>query len=196
MDIITLDAEGLVEWQSQNMEGKRYEYDLVDGDLVLDIGAYRGEFASLIASIYHGVKIICFEPTGHCPDFHNPHIVTVHKAASDFNGHIEMGGDYLYTSVFTKKGSRSFPSVDISNYCRDFKEISLCKINIEGGEYDLLYHMCITGMTPKIKNLQVQFHKVEGLDWEKRYETISKMLEPTHAIEWRVPFVWESWKRK
>ena len=82
---------------------------------------------------------------------------------------------------------------DITKYLR--QEIAVCKMNIEGGEYQLLDYIIETGTIKNIKNLQVQFHLVKGYDSEKCYKLIAKRLGQTHKITWRYPFVWESWKR-
>lgn len=171
----------LKEWQEKDMEHLRYEYDLKLDDLVLDIGSYRREFADEIARRY-GCKVECFDALDN-------------RAAWTFNGQLEMGGQYYYTSAYDKSGpTQKYDCVDIAPFLK--KEIALLKMNIEGGEYDLLdyiYYQCsFTG----IKNLQIQFHHVEGREWEISYAAIAHKLAYTHELTWRVPFVWENWRRK
>ena len=83
--------------------------------------------------------------------------------------------------------------MDIAKYLQS--EVALCKINIEGGEYELLQYIISKGLMKNIKNLQVQFHYIEGKDCEKMYSVIEGLLSLTHRQTWRFPFVWENWER-
>ena len=75
------------------------------------------------------------------------------------------------------------------------KKIDLIKINIEGGEYDLLDHILEIGFVENIENLQIQFHNfVENSD--SRMETIQTKLSQTHKPTYQYKYVWENWKRK
>lgn len=197
MDRITLSQEGLKLWQENQMESRRYNYpDIKPEDLVVDIGAYRGEFAEAIQQKYN-CNVICFEPTSHIRGMkENVKTKIVNAAAGDHYGKINMGGDYLYTSIFTEEGSQQYDCVELARELDPWTEIALCKINIEGSEYNLLHHIVDSCLIQKIKNLQVQFHYVEGLDCEKYYQILSFGLSVTHRLSWRVPFVWENWVKK
>lgn len=74
-------------------------------------------------------------------------------------------------------------------------EIDLIKINIEGGEYDLVPRIIETGIINKCRIIRIQFH-----DWIPDAFTmrkkIVKQLAKTHDVEWSYPMVWESWIRK
>jgi hypothetical protein len=74
-------------------------------------------------------------------------------------------------------------------------EIDLMKINIEGGEYDLLDRIVNTGVVKQIKNIQVQFHDFVP-NAEKRMPNIQEKLSLTHELTYQYLFVWENWKRK
>lgn len=74
--------------------------------------------------------------------------------------------------------------------------VDLMKINIEGGEYNLLEKMISSGLISKVDNLQIQFHDIKALDSENRMKKIWLALEKTHMVTWKFrPFVWENWKR-
>lgn len=45
MSKISLNTEQLAIWQEQNLEYKRYEYDIKTGEVVIDLGAYQGEWS-------------------------------------------------------------------------------------------------------------------------------------------------------
>lgn len=178
--MVTL-GPALAEWQEKNMEHLRYEYDLSPDDTVLDIGSYHREFANEIIRRY-GCHVECFDALDN-------------RAAWTFDGTIKMGGQYYYTSIFDKRSAQQeFRCVNLAPFLK--KEIALLKMNIEGGEYRLMCYIIFLHLAPNVKNFQVQFHQVEGLDYEKDYQQIAESLSDTHELTWRVPFVWENWRRK
>lgn len=189
---VTLNEESQSAWQSQNLEHLRYEYDLKPDDIVIDIGAYRGEWATQIYCKY-GCRLIVIEPTPWIVGF--PFGEVINKAASDHDGKQSFGGAYYYTSSYEHPNNTEYECFDINTLLSEYNEIALVKINIEGAENDLLEYMYRKSLMPRIRNLQVQFHLVEGEESEMRYEVISELLRETHEVEWRWPFCWESWRR-
>jgi hypothetical protein len=166
-------------WQEQKLEKLRYEYDLKPDDYVIDIGSYRREWADEIIKRY-GCKVECFEALDN-------------RAAWHFDGELQMGGAFYYTSQFAEVKPYSYKCFDIGRFLD--REVALMKINIEGGEYSLLTYIIDEDFINKIKNIQVQFHLVDGLDSEKMYENLKDKLLKTHSLTWQYPFVWENWKR-
>ena len=160
-------------------ESLRFKYDLNPEDIVLDIGSYRREFADKIIEMY-GCKVECFDALDN-------------RAAWMFTGKIAMGGNYLYTSIYADDTDKEYFCVDIADYLG--KEIALVKMNIEGGEYELLKYIISKGLMKNIRELQVQFHLIDGIDSKGRYKRLSDDLSLTHKLTWRTPFVWENWKR-
>ncbi len=74
-------------------------------------------------------------------------------------------------------------------------QVALAKINIEGGEYELLERLIATGRIRSIENLQVQFHNF----WPEaasRMRAIQDALAATHEPTYQYRFVWENWKRR
>jgi hypothetical protein len=71
--------------------------------------------------------------------------------------------------------------------------IDLLKLNIEGGEYDVLDRLHETGRLPRIDQILVQFH-----EWHphahRRRRAIRAALRDTHVEEWDYPWVWERWR--
>lgn len=160
-------------------ETLRYKYDLKPTDKVLDIGSYRREWCDKIIQMY-GCEVECFDALDN-------------RAAWTYEGKIAMGGNFLYTSMYSENIDKEFFCVDIANYLQN--EIALVKMNIEGGEYELLKYIYEKGLMKNIKNLQVQFHMIEGMSNGKLYKGIADMLRITHQPTWRRPFVWENWER-
>lgn len=166
------------EWQDRDLEYLRYEYDLKPGNLVLDIGSYTREFTDEIIKKF-GCKVECFDALDH-------------RAAWTHEGKVLMGGAYYYTSAFDTNNQQEFNCVDIAPYLVD---VALCKINIEGMEYALIEYILDKGLMKEIKNLQVQFHLIDGVDCDGLYNRLAERLSETHKLTWRYPFVWENWER-
>jgi hypothetical protein len=165
------------EWQEKKLEYLRYEYDLKPNDYCIDIGSYRREWADEIIKKF-GCKVECFEALDD-------------RAAWVYDGELEIGGVFLYSSIFTNEGKRKVKCEDIAKYLN--REVALMKINIEGGEYGLIDHILKSGLITTIKNLQVQFHIVDGSDL--MYPLIERRLSKTHTLTYQYPFVWENWSR-
>ena len=72
------------------------------------------------------------------------------------------------------------------------ERIDLLKVNIEGGEYELLPFLIRSGWIKKIVDLQVQFHTI-GAEYVSAREAIRSALSKTHVESWCYWFVWESW---
>lgn len=187
---VTLNEESQTLWQSQNLEHLRYEYDLKPDDVVIDIGAYRGEWAGEIRARY-GCCVIAVEPTDSIDGWE---CEIIKKAAWLFDGRLGFGGAYYYTSAF-EDPTHEYECFDINSLLAKYDEIALVKINVEGAEYDLLEHVYRGGLISRIRDLQVQFHLVGGQDSIVRYEVISELLGETHSVTWRYPFCWENWRR-
>lgn len=189
--LVTLNEESQAEWQAKSLEHLRYEYDLRPDDVVIDLGAYRGEWANEIGARY-GCCVIAVEPTDSIDDYACEFIK---KAAWIFDGKLKFGGAFYYTSAF-ENPVREYECFNINSLLSRYDEIALVKINIEGAEYDVLEHIYRGGLMPRIKDLQVQFHLVEGQDSLMRYEVVETLLCETHSLsKFEYPFCWENWTR-
>lgn len=153
-------------------ESLRYDYPIGYNDVVLDIGSYIGTFSAEFRK--KGASVIEFDTNTIC--------------AWTYDGVINIGGSAERASYLSE--GEDYPCVDIIKYID--RDIALCKINIEGGEYDLMDHILKSGLQSNVKNFQVQFHKVG--DYEQRYNQIADKLTMTHKLSWRQPFVWENWQ--
>lgn len=68
------------------------------------------------------------------------------------------------------------------------------KVNIEGGEYELLTRLIVTGYIKTIKQIQFQFHNIDP-DSESKMRGICTDLTLTHRPTFQYKFVWENWIR-
>lgn len=188
---VTLNEESQAIWQSQSLEHLRYEYNLKPDDVVIDLGAYRGEWAGGMRARY-GCSVIAVEPTDAIDGYA---CEIIKQAAWTHDGKLPFGGAYYYSSTF-EPGVTFYDCFDINTLLDRFDDIALLKINIEGAEYALLQHIIDHNYHQRVRNLQVQFHIIEGHPWQAWYDGIVAGLQVTHEVEWRYPFCWESWKRK
>lgn len=186
---VTLNEASQAEWQEQNLEHLRYEYDLTPDDLVIDLGAYRGEWAEQIYERY-GCKIILVEPTPYILGC--PYGQIINKAAWTEDGKLAFGGAYYYSSAH-EDATHEYECFDINSLLSRYDEIALVKLNVEGSEFSLLPHIIGANLHRRIKNLQIQFHIIEGKPYEDWHEKIQAELNKSHRLTYFYPFCWESW---
>lgn len=192
MSTISLNENSLAAWQHENLEHIRYEYDLNPDSRVIDLGAYKGEWANEIHSQY-GCRVVVVEPTEYINDFRNG--VIVNKAAATYKGKMSFGGRAYYTSTF-ETGDHEYDCIDVNNLIEQYEFIDLLKVNIEGAEYDVLNHIIDGGLHHRIGNIQVQFHQIEGAPYDRWYKELAEKLSKTHSLTWHYPYCWENWKLK
>ena len=181
----------------------RLDYPLNRDSIVLDVGGFEGQWTSDIFSRYM-CRIHIFEPV---PEFANR--IARRFAANDrIKLHrLALGarsGDVALTvkgdtsSVFLKGEGRVTIQVITAESVFESEridEVDLMKVNIEGGEYDLLEHLIATGLIMRIRRLQVQFHDFVP-DAAARMRSIQAALERTHRLTYQFLFIWENWQRK
>lgn len=178
----------------------RLSYLLSQEDIVLDVGGYEGQWASDIFSQYL-CTIHIFEPVPFYASliskrFQSNKRIQLHEIGlGKVNDDIEfsIAGDASSSIVrgdqIVKARIAAFDEWYQKNHISD---IALMKVNIEGGEYDLLEHLIETGLIVKVKNLQVQFHDFFP-DAAERMVAIQRKLEKTHRLTYQYLFIWENW---
>lgn len=181
----------------------RLDYQLCENSVVIDLGGYEGQWSSDIYARYNCL-IHVFEPV---PVFAhnitkrfelNPKIHVHNFGLGRENGEMSLAVAADGSSAFVSgKETITMQIVAAADFFRDngLQCIDLMKINIEGGEYELLEHLIETGLIVNICNLQIQFHDFVQ-DAEIRMVAIQKQLEKTHSLTFQYPFVWENWARK
>ena len=182
----------------------RLDYDNLDeNSIVIDLGGYKGEWASNIYSKYL-CNVFVFEPASFFYQQlkkrfeRNPKIkiCLFGLGSQDKDEIIYLNAEA--TSIHQKKGNSE--NISIRNFAtflkqNDIKKIDLIKINIEGSEYDLLEFIIKNNLAGQIENIQVQFHNfVENA--ETRMKQIQNDLANTHTLTYQYHFVWENWRLK
>lgn len=190
------------DWFARNGDKTlRLDYDLGAQSVVLDLGGYEGQYASDIVARYC-CRVIVFEPI---PEYAasirsrfllNQKVGVVEAAVGKGTGELRMHLAADRSSAYTASGRVAVVrKMDLLDYLRDVNiiEVDLVKMNIEGGEYELLEYLIKLNAVPRFRNLQIQFHRsVEN--YENRLAIIRRKLEETHELTWQYPFLWESWR--
>lgn len=177
-----------------------YDLPVTTGQLVIDAGGYRGEWSAGMLTRY-GCRCRMFEPipqfASHCRSlFRHNRLVTVEEVA--------LGARDRKTR-FTVRGESSTEFdesaqimearvVDISRVLMslDGERVACFKLNIEGGEYEVLERVLETGQVSAFDSLLIQFHR-RPPGYATRYRTITDALANTHSRAWCYEYVWEKW---
>lgn len=179
----------------------RLNYDLDARSVVFDLGGYQGQWASDIFSKYC-CEIHVFEPV---PEFaenirrrfaRNSRIQVHEFGLGNQRANIELKIASDGSSVFRERGRPVTIQLDDAlEFIRQtgISCVDLMKINIEGGEYDLLDYLIDNGFVRNIGNLQIQFHDFVP-DAERRMQRIREALSITHRPTYQYDFVWENWQ--
>jgi FkbM family methyltransferase len=180
---------------------------LTKGRVVLDVGGDTGVWAMELYQRY-APQLCIFEPHPRSVKALQERFAAVDSKILPFglgasNQSCQLSDDGMGSSVFdTSRNYLVAKKFDIR--IRDvqevftelnLKEVDLIKINIEGGEYDLLPRLIDTGLVNRCRIVRVQFHDWFPNSFALR-RRIVKGLAKTHDVEWSYPMVWESWIRR
>lgn len=180
----------------------RLGYDLKKSSIVFDVGGYLGDYAEAIHQKF-GCHVYLFEPVPHFYEecvkrFRgNPSIVCLNYGLSSKSGWFEMNLNDNESSFKKTEAGGVTQQAEVRSITEvvaelGIEKIDLIKINIEGGEFDLLPAIVDSGLIQRVRYIQIQFHNfVEGAV-EKRSH-IRESLGKTHHEMWNYVFVWESW---
>lgn len=181
----------------------RLNYSLDENSIVFDLGGYKGDWAAQILKRYKS-NIYIFEPVD---NFYkiitsrfsgNTKIKSFKFGLGDKEENINICLTSDSSSVFNVDGEKE--TIQLKSLVDFLDEnkidyIDLIKINIEGGEYDLLEDLIKNDKAKNIKNIQVQFHRFIP-DCIERRKRIREELLKTHELTYDYEFVWENWKLK
>lgn len=186
-------------------ETKRLNYQLNKGSVVFDLGGYKGDFAEDVYSRYN-CSVFLFEPAKEFYDIsekrfaNNPKVQCFNFGLSDINKEVFISDEDDGSSLVKGNTANNLEKVQVKRFDETQRainvgKIDLLKINIEGGEYDVLPHLIKENIIQNIDNIQVQFHNFID-NAEQMREKIRADLAKTHDEVWCYPFVWESWTLK
>ncbi len=197
----TLQAKRVAIYKSHGGNNMRYKYNLNKESVVFDLGGYQGEWSSEIFTRFQPY-IYIFEPVTEYVDALKDKFKTNQKIKVFSYGLSNITKDEIIyinndsSSSFIKKGSPlNMKLVASDKFFKEnkIKKIDLIKVNIEGGEYDLIEDLINKGNINNITNLQVQFHDFVP-NAKERMQNIQDNLKKTHHLTFQYEFVWENWE--
>ncbi|MDC0904077.1 FkbM family methyltransferase [Candidatus Thioglobus sp.] len=181
----------------------RVDYKLNKDSVVFDLGGYKGEFAEIIYDKYKS-KIFIFEPVGTFFKILEKKFIS-NNAVKIFNFGLSDKDETTQISLSDNGSSVHIESdkkeqiklISITDFIisHNINHIDLFKINIEGGEFEVLPALIKADLIKNIDNLQIQFHNFITDSATKR-ESIRKELLKTHRLTYDYYFVWENWQKK
>jgi FkbM family methyltransferase len=184
----------------------RLDYPLDPISVVFDLGGYHGDFAQAMHERY-GCTVYLFEPVPrfyrHCVERFqgNPVIRCFNFGLAAQDGTLSISNDENASSLYTKLAAApDHEEVEVRSFIAFAREhgidrIDLLKINIEGGEFEVLSQILENDFISHIRYLQIQFHDFIPNARPMR-EALRHGLSASHSESWCYPFVWESWEIK
>ena len=183
-------------------ENLRINYDLNEKSIVFDVGGYKGDFTYEMNKKYN-CNIYIFEPM---PEFYKIIKGRFEKQKNIKFFNFGLSRHDNKTSLFINDNASSVYSKTVNTtkekiYLKSISEfikahnidgINLLKLNIEGGEFEILESLIELQLISKISNLQIQFHDFVP-NAIKRRESIRQNLSRTHKLTYDYYFVWENW---
>ncbi len=185
--------------------------DLPDDAVVLDVGAFEGEWSARVlarADARGGGSLLihAFEPepgaiTRLRGTVGRDERVQIHSfglAGGDRLAPLSVGGPgssvYDNPSVPMTFGSAEVHLRDVADVLSSLNvhHIDLVKINIEGGEFELIDRMHETGWLARTGPVIVQFHEFAPKAHRARRRN-RRQLAKTHRCTWNYPWVYERW---
>lgn len=190
-----------------NDEKILHTFDLDENSVVIDIGAYTGEWASEIADLYKAT-VYAFEPNPnsfkalqkHAAS--RPHLkpLPYGLGAEDETVQItlkNLGSSIIDPSQDTilETTETQIKALDRAMATLQLDHVDLMKINIEGAEFPLMEHMINTDWLANVDCYMIQFHEWHPGAYRRR-RRIQRALSKTHRLVWDYHFVWEKWVKR
>jgi FkbM family methyltransferase len=182
-----------------------HEADINTDSIVLDAGAYTGEWAQEILDRYHPI-IHAFEPDPRNfkrlakRGLANERLIPHEFGLGDSNETARMPLELMGSSTFSATGDKPWAEVALSDIAEvwtslELGRVDLMKINIEGAEFPLLERMIETDLLKNVGCFMIQFHEWHPGAYHRRRK-IRKALRRSHKLDWDYHFVWEKWSLK
>jgi FkbM family methyltransferase len=181
-----------------------YDVPIDSSATVFDVGAYVGGWSQKVWDRYQPT-IYAFEPAP------GPHASVVEMfegndrvhafdyglGAEDATASLALAA--AGSSIYDAEGTMGRVDVQIRDVVGVLEELGVehldvLKVNIEGGEYDLLDRLAETGWLPRIDHVLVQFHEWHPHAYRRRRRN-RRALAASHEEVWCASWVWEYWRR-
>ena len=174
-------------------------------DIALDVGGYVGDWAAEMLCRF-GCRVIVLEPMApallalNARFGQNQRITIIEAGLAGSDKPLAMSVAADSSSAFRTGQAQQTTTVPMKGVAALFKELSpstigCMKLNIEGGEYEVLETMLAEDLLRTTRYLLIQFHEIDANSRE-RHRLIQEGLSAQFVKEFDYPFAWERWKRK
>jgi FkbM family methyltransferase len=201
--MLTLDSHELTKWiNDKGDQTHNLNYPLDEESVVMDLGGFKGNWASQIIDLYNP-NVYIIEP------IFNYHNYMVNKFASNNKVklmNVGISDQDREDIIFVNEDSSSLNSngkteniklLTMKSICDkwNLKKVDLLQINIEGHEYLLLEHLVNEDILDKFKYIQIQFHQGIKDDFLRRKAIHENLKIRGFKNRFNYPFVWECWEK-
>lgn len=170
-------------------------------DSILVLGACKGRTTQEWLSRYEA-KVFAVEPIPEFVDIlrsrfgNNSKVEIFPFAVGGNSGEIEFSFDEWSTSSYIHSDKRVLcEQRDVETFIRTLNPFpKVIELNIEGGEYEVIYKLIETGQIRDISTLLIQFHNYD-LKCEYDRAKIRLLLATTHDCVFNYDWVWERWEK-
>ena len=157
--------------------------------LVYDVGGYLGNYTQEILKRFD-CKVVLFEPIAEYAQIclnkfiHDDRVIVIQAAAwidneGTFVYKKGLGSSQFKALVKTDDGE-TVPTISLAEYLTVNGVPDILKLNCEGAEYALLNSLREGGLLHVIKEVLVQFHKIDN--YRRLYEEIKAEMFKTHDL--------------
>ena len=183
----------------------RYRYEISQSGIIFDLGGYKGEWTSKMSALYPNAKILVFELVPKYVDIleqkfsSTPNIEVENFGLGNGNKEVSLIEDGVASGVYHDNNAEQKIVGHIKDVVefmeeRSINKVDLLKMNIEGGEYELLEKIIESKILDRFENIQIQFHNY-GESFVKRREQIRQDLSETHHLTYDYPWIFENWEK-
>ena len=160
-------------------------FDIDERGIVMDVGAFNGDWAGAVLDNHNGPTVHSFEP--------NPRSLMKLEELASRNPSLHVHRFGLSEDVKTVDVALRDVVVVMDELGLD--HVDVLKVNIEGGEYPLFARLIEQDMLGRFGIIIIQFHEWVPGSYRGRFAT-RRALRRTHELEWDFNFVWEKWVSK
>ena len=186
-------------WFLLNREKLKFTTEFASNGLVLDIGAYLGDFTYKLSKLKPEMTFKAYEPV---PEFYeqcvnkfksNKNINFFPYAVTCDGRDINILVDGPRSKAEISEHNSLYKSLSVDEIMLDLSEVELLKMNIEGMEYECLNRLFENGEIMKIRYLLIQFHNFSS-EHEQAYTKIRFLLEKNFTNIFEFKWKWELWR--
>jgi len=183
----------------------RHRYDLPLKCVIFDCGGYKGEWSARMIELHPTASIWVFELVPEYSKFiekrfyNNTSLQVCNFGLGSSDKDITITVDELASSAYTRAGSHivisKIKDIVQFNIQNNIERVHLLKMNIEGGEYELLERIIESNTVIQYDNIQIQFHNY-GESFVEERERLRGKLELTHYLTYDYKWIFENWRLK